>query len=346
MVALPSPFSEIIRVQLLYDRPADIEPLLRLTKDLDNGTSLWIAREDCNSGLSFGGNKVRKLEYVLADAIERGADTVVTTGGIQSNHMRQTSAAAARLGLKVGSYSYVALHPSDPVASGDVEYKYAGNIQINEILGAETFPIDTTVDEVISTLKERGSKPYPIPAGASTHPLGGLGYARWAFELLEQEAKLGTSFDVITVALGSGSTLGGMVAGFKLAQKLGLKGSNKRLVGYSILRSAKDNVAELVLGIAKLTGSYIGLHTDDFIIDDFDIDYSYLGGSYGRLDERTESGIKELARTEGILTDPVYTGKAFTGLLHTAREGGFSGKNVLFCHTGGQAAISAYPKLR
>ncbi|GJC83191.1 1-aminocyclopropane-1-carboxylate deaminase [Colletotrichum liriopes] len=340
MVTLPPPFSEIPRVRLLYDRPADIEPLARLTKDLNNGTSLWIAREDCNSGLSFGGNKVRKLEYVLADAIERGADTLVTTGGIQSNHMRQTAAAAARLGLKV------ALHPGDRVTSGDAEYKYAGNIQINEILGAETFPIDTTVDEVVETLKERGSKPYPIPAGASTHPLGGLGYARWAFELLEQEARIGTSFDVITVALGSGSTLGGMVAGFKLAQKLGLKGSDKRLVGYSILRPSEDNVAALVLDVARVAGSYIGLHPDDFTSDDFDVDYSYLGGSYGRLDERTESGIKELARTEGILTDPVYTGKAFTGLLHTARNGDFSGKNVLFCHTGGQAAISAYPKLR
>ncbi|KZL64108.1 1-aminocyclopropane-1-carboxylate deaminase [Colletotrichum tofieldiae] len=340
MVALPPPFSEIPRVQLLYDRPADIEPLARLTKDLNNGTSLWIAREDCNSGLSFGGNKVRKLEYVLADAIERGADTLVTTGGIQSNHMRQTAAAAARLGLKV------ALYPSGHVASGDAEYRYAGNIQINEILGAETFPIDTTVDEVIATLKERGNKPYPIPVGASTHPLGGLGYARWAFELLEQEARIGTSFDVITVALGSGSTLAGMVAGFKLAQKLGLKGSSKRLIGYSILRSSEDNVAGMVLDIARLTGSYIGLHPDEFTGDDFDVDYSYLGGSYGLLDERTESGIKELARTEGILTDPIYTGKAFTGLLHTARNGDFSGKNVLFCHTGGQAAISAYPKLR
>ncbi|KAK2008061.1 1-aminocyclopropane-1-carboxylate deaminase [Colletotrichum eremochloae] len=340
MVTLPSPFSEIPRVQLLYNRPADIEALSRLTEKLDNGTSVWIAREDCNSGLSFGGNKVRKLEYVLADAVEQGADTLVTTGGIQSNHMRQTSAAAARLGLKV------ALYPRDAVASGDAEYKYAGNIQLNGILGAETFPVGTSEDEAIATLKERGSKPYNIPSGASTHPLGGLGYARWAFELLEQEAQLGTSFDVITVALGSGSTLGGMVAGFKLAQKMGLKGSKKRLVGYSILKPSEDDVAGLVLSIARTTGSHIGLGPDELTRDDFEVDYSFLGGSYGRLDERTASGIKELARTEGILADPVYTGKAFTGLLHTARDGGFGSKNVLFCHTGGQAALSAYPNLR
>ncbi|KAK1982646.1 1-aminocyclopropane-1-carboxylate deaminase [Colletotrichum cereale] len=340
MVTLPAPFSEIPRLQLLYNRPADIEVLSRLTEALDNGTSVWIAREDCNSGLAFGGNKVRKLEYVLADAVGQGADTLVTTGGTQSNHMRQTSAAAARLGLKV------ALYPSDAVASDDAEYKYAGNIQMNEILGAETFPVGTSEDDAIASLKDRGSNPYNIPPGASTHPLGGLGYARWAFELLEQEAALRTSFDVIAVALGSGSTLGGMVAGFKLAEKMGLKGSKKRLIGYSILRPSEDDVAGLVLSIARSTGSRIGLDPDDFARDDFEVDYSYLGGSYGRLDERTAGGIRELARTEGILADPVYTGKAFTGLLHTARDGGFGGGNVLFCHTGGQAALSAYPKLR
>ncbi|WYZ42542.1 hypothetical protein EsH8_VI_000241 [Colletotrichum jinshuiense] len=340
MVTLPSPFSEIPRIQLLYNRPTDIEPLSRLTRELNSAASLWIAREDCNSGLAFGGNKVRKLEYVLADAVAQGADTLVTTGGVQSNHMRQTSAAAAKLGLKV------ALYPMDIVASNDAEYKYAGSIQLNEILGAETFPIDTTEDDVFATLRERGTKPYSIPIGASTHPLGGLGYARWAFEVLEQEAKIGVKFDVIVVALGSGSTLGGMVAGFKLAQKLGREGSKKRLIGYSISKSPKDDVAGLVLSIAKNTASQIGLAPDELTREDFEVDYSYLGGSYGNLDERTANGIKELAQFEGILTDPVYTGKAFTGLLHTAKEGGFNGGNVLFCHTGGQPAISAYPKLK
>ncbi|KAK2021564.1 1-aminocyclopropane-1-carboxylate deaminase [Colletotrichum zoysiae] len=349
MVNLPSPFSEIPRVQLLYNRPADIEALSRLTEELDNGTSVWIAREDCNSGLAFGGNKVRKLEYVLADAVGQGADTLVTTGGTQSNHMRQTSAAAARLGLKV------ALYPRDAAASDDAEYKYAGNIQINEILGAETFPVGTSEDHVIATLKGRGSKPYSIPSGASTHPLGGLGYARWAFEVLEREAELGTSFDVVVVALGSGSTLGGMVAGFKLAQKTGrLEGAagekkkkkKRRLIGYSVLKPAGDDVAGLVLDIARATGSRIGLAPDELARDDFEVDYGFLGGAYGRLDERTAGGIRELARAEGVLADPVYTGKAFTGLLHTARGGGFAGQNVLFCHTGGQAALSAYPKLR
>ncbi|KAF6827375.1 1-aminocyclopropane-1-carboxylate deaminase [Colletotrichum musicola] len=340
MVVLPPPFRDIPRVQLLYPRPADIEHLSRLTKSLDSRASVWILRDDCNSGLSFGGNKVRKLEYVLADALDQGADTLLTTGGIQSNHMRQTSAAAARLGLKV------ALHPREAVKSADAEYNYAGNIQINGILGAVTFPAGTSQDEALSILRERGQNPYPISSGASTHPLGGLGYARWAFEVLEQEARLGTLFDVIVVALGSGSTLGGMVAGFKLAQKLGRPGAKKRLIGFSILNESADKATDLVLKIARTTASHIGLEPDEISREEFEVDSSFLGGVYGRLDDATAEGIKELARLEGVLTDPVYTGKAFTGLLHTAKAGGYDGKNVLFCHTGGQPALSAYPNLK
>ncbi|KAF6829685.1 1-aminocyclopropane-1-carboxylate deaminase [Colletotrichum plurivorum] len=345
MVVLPPPFRDIPRVQLLYPRPADIEHLSRLTKSLDSRASLWILRDDCNSGLSFGGNKVRKLEYVLADALEQGADTLLTTGGIQSNHMRQTSAAAARLGLKV-SFCIFEDAAGQAVKSADAEYNYAGNIQINGILGAVTFPAGTSQDEALTILKERGQKPYPIPSGASTHPLGGLGYARWAFEVLEQEARLGTSFDVIVVALGSGSTLGGMVAGFKLAQKLGRPGAKKRLIGFSILNESADKAADLVLGIARTTASHIGLEPNEISREDFEVDISFLGGVYGRLDDVTAEGIKELGRLEGVLTDPVYTGKAFTGLLHTAKAGGYDGKNVLFCHTGGQPALSAYPNLK
>ncbi|KXH28461.1 1-aminocyclopropane-1-carboxylate deaminase [Colletotrichum nymphaeae SA-01] len=340
MVNLPHLFNEIPRLQLTYDRPVDIEQLHRLPEQ--EGTkegAIYIARDDCNSGLAFGGNKVRKLEYVLADAIDQGADTIVTTGGTQSNHMRQTAAAAAKLGLKV------ALFPVTAVSSEDPEYKYAGNIQLNSILGAETFPPNTSKEDVVTALESRGQKPYVIPAGASTHPLGGLGYARWAFELLEWEDKHQRSIGNIVLAVGSGSTLGGLVAGFKLAQQIGRDGARKRLVGYSILRKPEDDVAQLVLDIARTTAEKVGLDPKLITRDDFQIDYEYLGGSYGHLDERTAEGIKTLARTEGILTDPVYTGKAFTGLLHTAKAGGFDGRATLFLHTGGQAALSAYPKL-
>ncbi|KAF5666567.1 putative ACC deaminase [Fusarium denticulatum] len=340
MVKLPSPFAEIPRVQLVFDRPSDIERLSSLTSSIDGGANLWIAREDRNSGLAFAGNKVRKLEYVLADALAQGADTLVTTGGLQSNHMCQTSAAAARLGLKV------ALYPANRVASQDAEYKYLGNIQANSILGAETFAPDTSEETVIQILKDRGEKPYSIPAGASTHSLGGLGYARWAFELLEQEAKLGVTFDVIALVAGSCSTLGGILAGLKLAQKQGITGSKKYLIGFSVLYPKKEDVVEKVLSIAKNAASKIGVSPDEITEDDFEIDASYIGEGYGQVNESTAEGMKKLARMEGILTDPVYTGKAFNGLLHAAKSGALKGKNVLFIHTGGQAVLGAYPQLR
>lgn len=346
LVPLPEPFVEIPRVRLLFDRPSDIEALSRLTKRLNGGggrggASFWMKHEDCNSGLAYGGNKVRKLEYVLADAIAQGADTLVTTGGVQSNHMRQTAAAAARLGLQV------ALYPGNYVEAKTNEYTYSGNVQLDEILGAEIFPIGTTEESIIETLKSRGKVPYSIPTGASTHPLGGLGFARWAFELLEQEKRLGIVFDVVVTAAGSGSTLGGMVAGFKLAQRLGRANSNKRLLGFSIAgNSSGTDMVQLVLRIARTTATAIGLSPDEISEDDFEIDTGFIGEGYGILDERTKEGVKELARVEGILTDPVYTGKAFTGLLHTARAGGFEGKKVLFCHTGGQVALSAYPEVK
>ncbi|CAI6097497.1 unnamed protein product [Clonostachys chloroleuca] len=340
MANLPSPFGEIPRAKLLFDQPLVIEPLSHLTATLRSGTHLWIQHEDCSSGLALGGNKIRKLEYVLADALAQGAETIVTTGGIQSNHMSQTAAAAARLGLKV------ALYPRSLVESNNANYNYAGNVQIQDTIGVERFPLDTSEGFVIETLKKRGRKPYSIPTGASTHPLGGLGFARWAFQLLEQELRLGVTFDVIAVAVGSGSTLGGMVAGFKLAQKVGKQTSVKRLIGFSIFNPSEEETAELVLSIAKATASKIGLFADEITRGDFEVNSSYLGGAYGHLDKLTSDGIKELASLEGILTDPVYTGKAFTGILHTTRSGEFTGKNVLFCHTGGQAALSAYPQLR
>ncbi|KAH7313585.1 1-aminocyclopropane-1-carboxylate deaminase [Stachybotrys elegans] len=344
MVHLPDPFRDIPRTQLLFPHPSHIERLDRLAAVLPSPASVWIKRDDCNSGLAFGGNKVRKLEYVLADALAQGADTLLTTGGVQSNHMRQTAAAAARLGLKT------ALCPRDAFPVEDKEYAYAGNVQLNSILGAETFPAGVSLDTAAEELKKRGRKPYLIPSGASTHPFGGLGYARWAFELLEQESALGVTFDVVVTTVGSGSTLGGMVAGFKLAEKTGLLPAKKRLLGFSVINPShspdgESKQVELVLGIARATAAKIGLREEDITQDDFEINSRFAGPAYGVLDDQTVEGVKELARTEGILLDPVYTGKTFTGLLHVAREGGFAGANVLFCHTGGQVALSAYPGL-
>ncbi|KAF2101767.1 1-aminocyclopropane-1-carboxylate deaminase [Rhizodiscina lignyota] len=340
MVKLPPPFSDIPRKQLLFSQPSAVEKLKRLTGSINDGVSFWIKREDCNSGLAFGGNKVRKLEYILQDAIDQGADTLLTTGGLQSNHMRQTTAAAARLGLKV------ALLPKDAVASDDAEYRRLGNIQLNAIMSAETFPVGTTMEDAEASIRSRGGRPYFIPSGASTHPLGGLGFARWAFELVEQEKSLGVRFDTIVTSVASGSTLGGMVAGFKLAQKTSADSSPRRLIEIQAMTQSLEEIGDLLLSIAQTAAEKIGLKLDDITKDDFEAVGSFHAGAYGRLDDQTSEGIKEFARLEGILTDPVYTGKAITGLLHLAREGEFRGsKNVLFCHTGGQVALSAYPRL-
>lgn len=174
--------------------------------------------------------------------------------------------------------------------------------------------------------------------------MGGLGYARWSFEVLDQEKQLGVQFDTIVVATGSGSTIGGMVAGFALAEQKGVLATRKRLLGFNI--SGRPGMKEQVLQIARNAAEKIGADPTAISYSDFELDDSFLGPAYGKIDERTCNAIKELARLEGILTDPVYTGKAFAGLLHTAREGGFVKGNVLFCHTGGQSAISAYPTLK
>lgn len=342
MVNLPPTFAEIPRVKLLFDHPSPLEKLERLSAVLDCGSTFWIKREDCNSGLAYGGNKVRKLEYVIHDALANGADTLVTTGGLQSNHMRQTAAAAARLGFKT------VLAPLNAFPSEDEEYRYSGNLQLDHIMDAELLPTDITQHDAMEHVRQNGGTPYWIPAGASAHPLGGLGYARWFFELLEQEKALGINFDTIVVPTASGSTLAGMVAGFKLAKKAGLESiSNRRFIGIQAMTQSKEEITKLLSGIVHTTGSKIGLEEDNYGANDFEVDSSFNAGRYGKLDARTGEAIKELAKLEGILADPVYTGKALTGLLHKARAGEFAGsKHVLFCHTGGQAALSAYPSLK
>ena len=226
------------------------------------------------------------------------------------------------------------------MASDDKEYRYLGNIQANGILGAETFPADTSESTVMETLKRRERKPYFIPPGASSHPLGGLGYARWVFDLLEQEKKLDVTFDAITLVAGSCSTLGGILAGLKLAQKEKMLGSKKRLIGISVLRDSEQDVKNLVLQIARTTASKMGVSVDDITADDFEIHTSYLGEGYGKLNDSTADAMKKLARMEGILTDPVYTGKVMSGLVDLSKKGRFDkGENILFLHTGGLPSV-------
>ncbi|KAI5827091.1 tryptophan synthase beta subunit-like PLP-dependent enzyme [Schizophyllum commune Tattone D] len=381
MVELPSPFADIPRLPLLFPHPPAIEPLPRLSAHVAQQAvdpaqptpTFWIANESYNSSLSGGGgNKLRKLEYVLADARNTGAKTIVTTGGVQSNHMRQTAAAAARYGFQCvllqkdlvpkTEFNYLSLQEvkdetSNPSrisqADADFAYHQLGNVQFDQLLGAKVLQ-STTPDVALAWLRDNDCEPYFIPAGASTHPLGGLGFARWAFELAEQEAALGVHFDTIFVATASGSTAGGMLAGLRLVAKLRKERSprveapRRRLVSVFAEPDEKSELQRLVSDIARDTGSLIGLTKDGPYPDvELIIEERFHAGAYGRMDVQTRDAIKLLATLEGIVTDPVYTGKALAGMLGRARSGELAdSNNVLFVHTGGQTSCSAYPSLR
>lgn len=359
-VRLTKPFVDIPRVALMYPHATHIEPLNNLTKHLRNEVhtphsvpNLWIKHEDTNSALAYGGNKVRKLEYVIADAVAKKATHLVTVGGVQSNSQRQVAASGNRFNMKT------VLTPDPKIGNPSVEdraaYDSAGNVQINGVLGAEWKP--STPEDKMEASREggdglayevaarremdkitaEGGTPYFIPSGASLHKLGGLGFARFAYEVHEQEKELRVTFDAIIVSTASGSTLGGMAAGFKLLQE------RRRLIEIQATSCDLSETSRVVLASAKTTAGLIGLQADDITVKDFELDGRFNGGAYGRLNEETRDAIKLLANTEGILTDPVYTGKAFVGLLSLVREGVFGAAlNVLFVHTGGTPALSAY----
>ena len=254
----------------------------------------------------------------------------------------------------------------NPSSDDRAAYDNAGNVQLYSILGASWQPSTTADGEQAKTTGERafeiaarremerleaaGEKPYFIPPGASLHQLGGLGFARWAFEVEQQERELGVRWDVVIVPCASGSTLAGMVAGFRLAEKQrGVESGNKKrkLIGMQATTNDVQKTKRLVMDSAKTTAKLIGLDGGDIQSDAFEITDRFNAGAYGRLDDKTRDGIKLLAETEGILTDPVYTGKAITGLIELAREGAFGeAENVLFVHTGGTPALSAYPSMR
>lgn len=353
----------------MYPFATPIEPLRNLGTHLDQNNpakspNLWIKHEDTNSALAYGGNKVRKLEYVLADALAKKATHLVTVGGVQSNSQRQVTAAGNRFGMKT------VLTPDEKIGNPSQEdreaYESAGNVQINDVLGAKWKPAtvedrekakqeggDSLAYEVaafreMDRIKSEGGTPYFIPSGASLHVLGGLGFARWAFEVAQQEKELGVRFNVIVVSTASGSTLGGMVAGFKLIGREDAEAgtANRRLIGIQATSCDLSETSRVVVKSGRNTANLIGLQENDIKEEDFELDGRYNAGSYGHLNDETTEAIKMLAKTEGILTDPVYTGKAVAGLLGLVREGTFDlAQNVLFVHTGGSPALSAYPSL-
>ncbi|HEV2061628.1 MAG TPA: 1-aminocyclopropane-1-carboxylate deaminase [Solirubrobacteraceae bacterium] len=319
--------------------PSPVHPLERLTEHL-GGARLWAKRDDCNSGLAYGGNKTRKLEYLVADALEKGCDTLVSIGGVQSNHTRQVAAAAARTGMNA------VLVQESWVAWPDAVYDRVGNIQLSRIMGADVRLVQSEFrigfkeswEQAVSDIRERGGTPYAIPAGASDHELGGLGFANWAQEVAEQERELGVFFDTIVVCAVTGSTQAGMIAGFAAQER------ERRVIGIDgSARPAETH--EQVARIARRTAELIGLgrelRDDEIVLDD-----RYHAGTYGIPDEATIDAIHTAARLEGMITDPVYEGKSMAAMIDLVRHGEIGrDSNVLYAHLGGQPALSAYAGL-
>ncbi|KAK4104016.1 1-aminocyclopropane-1-carboxylate [Parathielavia hyrcaniae] len=342
-VKLPEPFASISREVLTFG-PSPIQHLPRISQALGGKVNVYAKREDCNSGLAYGGNKTRKLEYLLPDALAQGCDTLVSIGGVQSNHTRQVAAAAAKVGLRV---ALVQEHWVDWTT--DPGYEHVGNIQLSRLMGADVrldpaaFGIEhkPTLASLQAELAAAGRKPYYIPAGASDHPLGGLGFARWAFEVEAQEREMGVFFDTVMVCAVTGSTMAGMVAGFKLVEKT-MGGRRRRVVGVDASAKVRQTF-EQVLRIARQTAAKIGLSEEDVTEEDIVLDDRYHAGTYGIPDERTIEAIKFGARTEAFITDPVYEGKSLAGMMDMIRKGEIpDGSNVLYAHLGGQLALNAY----
>ena len=324
------------RVPLLFG-PSPVHQLERLSEYLGGQVEIWAKREDCNSGLAYGGNKVRKLEYLAAEALAQGCDTLVSIGGVQSNHTRQVAAVAARLGLGCVLVQEHWVDWSDP------GYESVGNILLSRIMGADVrldqagfdIGIRPSWEEALSSVVERGGKPYAIPAGASDHPLGGLGFARWADEVAEQERSLGVFFDTIVVCSVTGSTQAGMIAGFaaqNVARRvLGIDGS-------ATVEQTWEQIARIARSTADAIDLGRSLGDDEIVLLD-----EWHAGTYGIPDAKTIDAIRLCARLEGVLTDPVYEGKSMAALIDLVQSGRIEpGSRVLYAHLGGQPALNAY----
>ena len=312
--------------------PTPLEPLPRLSEAL-GGPRLWVKRDDC-TGLGGGGNKTRKLEFLMAAARQQGADTVITPGAVQSNHARQTAAAAARLGMSCH------LLLEDIAAGADRDYRGNGNVLLDRMFDAHLhdFPsgtdLDLAAESVAGALRETGSVPYLIPVGGS-NALGALGYVVCAFELLEQAKERSLTIDHLVLATGSAGTQAGLLAGLHVQE------SDTPVLGICVSRSAEDqerNVAmlcaetlELLECKRALPGGAVRANGD------------YVGQGYGLPTRDMIKAVALTASSEGLLLDPVYTGKAMAGLVDLVRRGEFQDDaNVVFLHTGGSPALFAY----
>lgn len=324
------------RYPLTYG-PTPIEHLPRLSEALGGRVQIYAKREDCNSGLALGGNKLRKLEYIVPDAIASDADTLVSIGGVQSNHTRLVAATAAKIGMKcvVVQESWVPHH--------DAVYDRVGNILLTRLMGADSRLVDEGFDigirksweEAIQSVKDAGGRPYAIPAGASVHKLGALGYVAFAEEVAAQEQSLNLTFDYIIVCVVTGSTQAGMVVGFAEQNRA------DRVIGIdasATVEQTRAQVRRIVDNTASLVGLKRAVRDDEIVIKP---DYAYP--AYGIPSRETNDAIRLAARTEAMITDPVYEGKSMQGLIDLTRKGFFpDGSKVLYVHLGGVPAINGY----
>lgn len=319
--------------------PSPIHELSRLTAHL-GGATIWAKREDVNSGLAYGGNKTRKLEYLIPDAIAKGADTLVSIGGYQSNHTRQVAAVAAKLGMQA------VLVQENWVDWPDSLNDRVGNIMLSRIMGAEVrldpagfgIGFKSSWERALDDVRERGGTPYAIPAGASDHRLGGLGFANWAAEVEQQERELGVFFDTIVVCSVTGSTHAGMIAGFagqdRPRRVIGIDASAK-------IQETRDQVARIARNTAQLIGLDRELRDEEITVLE-----GWAGDLYGIPVESTLEAIRLTGSLEGVIIDPVYEGKSMAGLIDLVTSGDIpASSNVLYAHLGGQPAINAYSAL-
>ncbi|MDD7930805.1 1-aminocyclopropane-1-carboxylate deaminase [Microbacterium thalli] len=321
--------------------PSPIHPLDRLSAHL-GGARIWAKREDVSSGLAYGGNKTRKLEYLVPDALAQGADTLVSIGGIQSNHTRQVAAVAAHLGMKA------VLVQENWVDWPDAVNDRVGNILLSRLMGADVRLSSDGFDigfrdswkDAIADVEAAGGTPYAIPAGASDHRLGGLGFANWAHEVRMQEEQLGVFFDTIIVCTVTGSTHAGMIAGFAdLAENFGDR--PRRVLGIdasATIEKTRDQVTRIARRTAELIG--LGRELRD---NEVQVLEGWAGERYGIPVASTDEAISLTGRLEGVILDPVYEGKSMAGLIDLVSTREIpADANVLYAHLGGQPAINAY----
>jgi len=316
--------------------PTPLEPLERISKHLD-GPNLWIKRDDC-TGLSSGGNKTRKLEFLMAEAVEQGADTIITQGATQSNHARQTCAAAAR----VGHECHILLE--DRTGYHDEAYAHNGNVLLDQLHGASISlrpagsDMDAEMEQLAMQLRDDGKKTYVIPGGGSNET-GALGYVNAAFELTYQANERSLNIDHLVHATGSAGTQAGLV--------VGMQAMNSGIPVYGVgVNAPKLKQEEKVFDLAQRTLDFMGLSPGLVARDDIVANSDYVGEGYGLPTDSMVEAVKMLASFEGILLDPVYAGKGFAGLIDLIRKGHFKkGENVVFLHTGGSISLFAYPKV-